>query len=330
MVQQRTINGRAVHPVGLGCMSLSWAYGTAPSDEDGARLLLRALDLGYDHFDTANIYGLGHNESLIGKTLKARRQEIFLATKTGIIVDGPRRGIDCSPEAIRASIDMSLSRLQTDHVDLFYLHRFDPKVPIADSIGALADLVTVGKIGSIGLSEWSGQHIREAAAVHPIAAVQTEYSLWTRNPEIAVLDACRDLAISFVAFSPLGRGAFANGVRHLADLPDSDLRQKMPRFSGENWERNLQLIDRFNALAAHHGVTPAQLSLAWLLARAPFISVIPGTSHVSHLEENIARSDWQVPEALAAELDRLINQNSVAGPRYGAGIQATIDTEEFA
>lgn len=329
-LHKRMINRRPVHPVGLGCMSLSWAYGTAPSEEESARLLLRALDLGYDHFDTANIYGLGHNESLIGNTVKARRQEIFLATKTGIIVDGPRRGIDCSPAAIRASIDMSLTRLQTDHVDLYYLHRFDPKVPIADSIGTLADLITAGKIGSIGLSEWSGQHIREAAAVHPIAAVQTEYSLWTRNPEIAVLDACRDLGISFVAFSPLGRGALANGVREMAALPETDLRQKMPRFTGENWQRNLHLIDRFNALAAAHGVTPAQLSLAWLLAQAPFISVIPGTSHLGHLEENIARSDWQIPAELAEDVNQLINQSSVAGPRYSAAIQATIDTEEFA
>jgi aryl-alcohol dehydrogenase-like predicted oxidoreductase len=330
IARYRTINGHQVNPVGLGCMSLSWAYGIAPSDDDGARLLLKALDLGYDHFDTANIYGLGHNESLIGKTLKSRRKEIFLATKTGIIVDGPRRGIDCSPQNIRTSIDMSLARLQTDHIDLYYLHRFDPKVPIADSIGSLADLITVGKIGSIGLSEWSGQHIREAAAVHPIAAVQTEYSLWTRNPEIAVLDACRDLGISFVAFSPLGRGALANGVRDVKTLPDSDLRQKMPRFIGENWHHNLQLIDQFNQLADDNGVTPAQLSLAWLLARAPNITVIPGTSQIAHLEENIARWDWTMPVALTKELDRLINQTNVAGPRYNAAIQATIDTEEFA
>jgi aryl-alcohol dehydrogenase-like predicted oxidoreductase len=328
-VTKRPINGQLTNPIGLGCMSLSWAYGIPPSEEESLALLNRALDLGYDHLDTANIYGLGHNETLIGKALSGRRNEFFLASKMGIIVDGPNRGIDCSPDAIRQSIDASLARLQTDHIDLYYMHRFDPKVPIADSIGAMAELVTAGKIGSIGVSEWSAAHIREAAAIHPIAAVQTEYSLWTRNPEIAVLETCQELGITFVAFSPVGRGALANGVRDMAALPEKDLRRSMPRFSADNWPQNLGLIDQFNAVAEREGVTPAQLSLAWVLAQGNHIVAIPGTANTDHVAENIARWDWQMPSAVAAELDALINRQTVAGPRYSPGIQRSIDTEEF-
>jgi aryl-alcohol dehydrogenase-like predicted oxidoreductase len=328
-IAKRTINGRSVNPVGLGCMSLSWAYGSPPTDAEGAKLLHRALDLGYDHFDTANIYGLGHNETLIGNTLRKDRDKFFLATKTGIFVEGPNRGIDCSPQAIRASIDASLTRLQTDHVDLFYMHRFDPKVPIADSVGAMAELVKAGKIGAIGLSEWSASHIREANAIHPIAAVQTEYSLWTRNAEIAVLDTTRELGITFVAFSPVGRGALANGVRDIDALPAKDLRHSLPRFSHAHWPANLALIDQFNAMAAEQGVTPAQLSLTWVLSRGDHIVAIPGTAHCDHVQENIARWDWQIPSAVASALDKLINQHSVSGPRYPTAIQNSIDTEEF-
>lgn len=326
----RMINGRAVNPVGLGCMSLSWAYGVPPGEAEGIALLHRALDLGYDHFDTSNIYGLGHNETLIGKAIKGRRDKLFLASKMGIIVDGPRRGIDCSPAAIRRCIDETLARLQTDHVDLYYLHRFDPKVPIADMIGALADLVQAGKIGSIGVSEWSAAHIREAHAIHPIAAVQTEYSPMTRNPEIAVLDTCRDLGIAFVAFSPVGRGALAAGVDDPAALAEKDLRRNLPRFQPDHWPHNRQLVQQYNAIAAAHGVTPAQLSLAWVLARGPHVVAIPGTARIDHLAENIARWDWQLPASAMAAIDALINQASVSGPRYSPAMQATIDTEEFA
>lgn len=325
----RTLNGRAVNPIGLGCMSLSWAYGTPPSDEDGAKLLRRALDLGYDHLDTANIYGLGHNETLIGKTVSENRGKFFLASKMGIVVDGPSRGIDCSPEAIRRCIDESLARLQTDHIDLYYMHRFDPKVPIADSMGAMAELVKAGKIGSVGVSEWSAAHIREAHAVHPIAAVQTEYSLWTRNPEIAVLETCREIGATFVAFSPVGRGVLANGVRDVSALPEKDIRRTMPRFSDEHWPRNLDLIDQFNAIAEEQGVTPAQLSLAWVVSRGSHVVAIPGTSSIPHLEEDFARSGWIPDQAVLARLDALINEKTVAGPRYSSGMQRTIDTEDF-
>lgn len=325
----RTINGRAVHPIGLGCMSLSWAYNVRPSEEDAMQLLHRALDLGYNHLDTANIYGLGHNESLIGKALGARRSEYFLASKMGIVIDGATRGIDCSPAAIRRSIDDSLMRLGTDHIDLYYMHRFDPKVPIAEMMGAMAELVSAGKIGSVGVSEWSAVHIRAAHAIHPIAAVQTEYSPMTRNPEIAVSQTCAELGITLVAFSPLGRGALSNGVRDPQALPEKDLRHSMPRFSPENWVKNLALVDRFNQLAAELGVTPAQLALAWVLSRGDHVVAIPGTARLDHLEENIARADWQLPDDAAAAIDYLINQHTVAGPRYGPAIQATIDTENF-
>jgi aryl-alcohol dehydrogenase-like predicted oxidoreductase len=330
MVGRRQINGRAVNPVGLGCMSLSWAYGTPPSEDYAVQLLNRALDLGYDHLDTANIYGLGHNETLLGKALKGRRQEFFLATKMGIVVDGPRRGVDCKPETIKACVEQSLERLQTDHIDLYYMHRRDFSVPIEESMGAMADLVQAGKIGAVGLSEMSADTLRRAHAVHPVAAVQTEYSLWTRNPEIAVLDACRDLGVTFVAFSPVGRGVLANGVRDMAALPDKDLRHTMPRFNADNWPKNLALVDAFNAIAAREGVTPAQLSLAWVHSRGDHVVTIPGTASIPHLEENIARWDWDLPAHVADELDSLINQHTVAGPRYGPVIQQTIDTEEFA
>ncbi|MDP3907799.1 aldo/keto reductase [Novosphingobium sp.] len=329
MVGKRQLGGRSVNPVGLGCMSLSWAYGTPPSEDYAAELLNRALDLGYDHLDTANIYGLGHNETLLGKALKGRRGEFFLATKMGIIVDGARRGVDCKPDTIKACVEQSLTRLQTDHIDLYYMHRRDFSTPIEDSMGAMADLVKEGKIGSVGLSEMSAETLRRAHAVHPVAAVQTEYSLWTRNPEIAVLDACRDLGVAFVAFSPVGRGVLANGVRDLAALPEKDLRHTMPRFDADNWPGNLALVDAFNAIAAREGVTPAQLSLAWVHSRGDHVVTIPGTASIPHLAENIARWDWDVPAAVAAELDSLINQHTVFGPRYGSVIQKTIDTEEF-
>ena len=329
-IPRRTIAGRSVNPVGLGCMSLSWAYGTPPSDADGARLLERALELGYDNLDTARIYGLGHNETLIGKTLAAKRDRFFLASKTGIIVEGDKRRIDCRPETIRTALDQSLRLLGTDRIDLYYLHRRDFTVPIEESIGALAQLVSEGKIGSIGLSEMSADTLRKAAAVHPIAAMQTEYSLMTRNPEIAVLDACRELGTTFVAFSPVARGALAGGLGDATELGPKDIRRTMPRFTGDNWNINRPLIARFEGIAAREGVTPAQLSLAWVLSRGDHVVTIPGTANIAHLEENIARWDWELPGSVSAELDALINRDTVAGPRYAEAMQRTIDTEEYA
>ncbi len=326
----RSINGRPVNPVGLGCMSLSWAYGEPPAAEEGAKLLHRALDIGYNHLDTARIYGLGANEELIGNTLRDRRSEFFLASKTGIFVEGKGRRIDCRPEVIQEACEESLRQLQTDHIDLYYLHRRDFAVPIEESVEALAELVAAGKIGGIGLSEMSASTIRAAHAVHPITAVQTEYSPATRNPEIGVLDTCRELGITVVAFSPVARGMLSNGVRDPERLLDSDIRKTMPRFVRENWETNIALVDAFNALAKSAGVTPAQLSLGWVLAQGDHLVAIPGTSSIDHLEENIARSDWRPSGALCEQLDALINRRTVAGPRYSRAAQQTIDTEEFA
>ena len=310
-------------------MSLSWAYGKPPAAEYGATLLHRALDIGYNHLDTARIYGLGANEELIGKTLRDRRSEFFLASKTGIFVEGKGRRVDCRPEVIKEACEESLRQLRTDHIDLYYLHRRDFTVAIEESVGALAELVATGKIGGIGLSEMSASTIRVAHAVHPITAVQTEYSLATRNPEIGVLDACRELGITVVAFSPVARGMLSNGVRTPESFLDSDIRRSMPRFMGENWKANLALVDAFNALAEGAGVTPAQLSMGWVLAQGDLIVAIPGTSNIEHLEENIARSDWRPSSALCEQLGALINRATIAGPRYARAAQQTIDTEEF-
>ena len=329
-ISTRTFCGRQVNPVGLGCMTLSWAYGTPPSDADGERLLHRALDLGYDHLDTARIYGVGHNETLIGRALKSRRREFVLASKTGIIVDGDKRRIDCHPDTIRTALETSLQLLQTDHIDLYYLHRRDFTVPIEDSIGALADLVKAGKIGAIGLSEMSADTLRKASAVHPIAAMQTEYSPMTRNPEIAVLEACRELGTTFVAFSPVARGLLADAKLDMDAVPPKDIRRGMPRFQSDNYPANVALAEGFAAIAAKHGVTAAQLAMAWVFARGTHVVAIPGTTRADHLEENIARWDWQLPAEANAAVEALINRDTVVGNRYPPPMQATIDTEEFA
>jgi aryl-alcohol dehydrogenase-like predicted oxidoreductase len=325
----RTIAGAALHPVGLGCMNISWAYGTPPSHDEAVRLLQRALDLGYDHLDTARIYGGGANEALIAEALKGRRDEVFLASKCGIVVDGPHRGVDCSPKAIARAVDESLALLGTERIDLYYLHRFDPKVPIADSVGALAAAIEAGKIGAYGVSEWSAGHIREAHAVHPVGAVQTEYSLWTRNVELAVLETCRELGIAFVAFSPLGRGALAGTLKDPATLEDQDLRTKMPRFQPDNWPRNLALIESLVALAEDAGVTAAQLALAWVLSRGEHVHVIPGTTREPHLADNHRAWGLPVPPDVLEAAGALINERTIAGHRYHDAIRPTIDTEEF-
>lgn len=326
----RTIAGRALHPVGLGCMNLSWAYGSPPPREDAIRLLNRALDLGYNHLDTASIYGDGANEELIAEALKTRRNEFLLASKCGILVDGARRGVDCSPAAIEHVLEGSLKRLGVDHIDLYYMHRFDPRVPVADAVGALSRAIEAGKIGAYGVSEWSSAHIREAHAVHPVAAVQTEYSLWTRNVELGVLDTCRELGIALVAFSSTGRGALGGVLQDPSTLEESDIRSKMPRFSCENWPHNLKLIEGFVALAQEAGVTPGQLAQAWVLSRGEHVHVIPGTTSLQHLEENYHAAGLAIAQDIFDRADALINQRTVAGHRYHDAIKPTIDTEEFA
>lgn len=310
-------------------MGLSHGYGPALSHEDGVRFLGRALDLGYDHLDTANIYGAGRNEELIGAAVSHRRSEFFLASKTGILFDGPKRGTDCHPDSILKSVDASLQRLRTDHLDLFYLHRFDYTVPIADSVGAMVRALEVGKIRSYGVSEWSAAHVREAHAAHPMAAVQTEYSLWTRNVELGVLETTRELGIALVAFSPVGRGALGGVFRDPSTLGEKDIRYPHPRFNAENWPKNLALIDQFNALAAKAGVRPAQLALAWVLSRGDHVHAIPGTTKFDHLEENFAASALAIPAEVLAEAGALINQQTVHGHRYHEPMRKTIDTEDF-
>ena len=326
----RKLCGRDVKPIGLGCMNLSWAYGDPPPHEDKVRLLNEALDLGYDHLDTANIYGRGANEELLRDAVMHRRGEFLLASKTGIIVDGPRRGIDCSPEAIAQSLDASLERLGTDHIDLFYMHRFDPKVPIADSVGAMARAIEAGKIGAYGVSEWSSAHIREAHAVHPMGAVQTEFSLWTRNVELGVLDTTKELGIALVAFSPVARGALGGELRTPDTLGEKDLRRTHPRFNAENWPHNLAMIDRFDALAAANGLEPAQLALAWLLAQSEHVHAIPGTTSIDHMRENFSACALTVSEDALEQAGEIVNQSTVAGHRYPEVMRATVDTEDYA
>lgn len=310
-------------------MNLSWAYGDPPPHNDKVRLINEALDLGYDHLDTANIYGFGKNEELLAEAVMHRRSEFLLASKTGIIVDGPKRGIDCSPQAIAESLDASLKRLGTDHIDLFYMHRFDPKVPIAESVGAMVRAIEAGKIGAYGVSEWSSAHIREAHAVHPMAAVQTEYSLWTRNVELGVLDTTRELEIALVAFSPVARGALGGELKDPQLLGEKDLRRSHPRFSKDNWPKNLELIETFDALAATAGLKPAQLALAWLLGQGDHVHAIPGTTNLDHLRENFRAAGLVFAPETLEEAARLINQETVHGHRYPEVMRGTIDTEDF-
>ncbi len=310
-------------------MNVSWAYGSPPPHEDCVKLLNHALDLGYNHLDTARIYGAGKNEALIGEALKGRRNEFFLASKCGIVVDGPKRGIDCSPGKLTEAIETSLELLDTEYIDLYYMHRFDPKMPVADSVGALSRAVEAGKIGAYGVSEWSAAHIREAHAVHPVGAVQTEYSLWTRNVELGVLPTCEELGIPFVAFSPVGRGALCGKISDPSTLEEQDLRHKMPRFNADNWPHNLALIEQLVALADEAGVTAGQLALRWVLAQSDMTHVIPGTTNLQHLEDNFHAADVVLSDDVLARADALINHQTVSGHRYHDAIKPTIDTEEF-
>ena len=310
-------------------MSLSHAYGTPPEPEAAAAVLLKALDLGYTHFDTAALYGFGANEALIGRTLRHRRGEFVLASKGGMFRNAQgQREIDGHPDAIKQHCEESLRRLQTDVIDLYYLHRWDKRLPVEESVGAVADLVKEGKVRAIGLSEVSAATIRKAHGVHPLTAVQTEYSLWTRNPEVAVLDACRQLGITLVAFSPLGRGFLAGSLKDVTSLPPKDIRLAMPRFQGEHFERNLGLLGGLAAIAKEQRVTMAQLVLAWLLAQGNEIVPIPGTTRLDHLEENVGAAGLSLPPDTIARLNDLINPQTVSGARYNAATQTEIDTEE--
>ena len=325
-MDQRQLGPFSVSAIGLGCMSLSHAYGTPPPREQAERVLLGALDAGYTFFDTAAVYGVGHNETLVGEVLKHRRSEFVLASKCGL-TNGDQRELNGRPEVLKATCEGSLRRLQTDVIDLYYLHRWDKRVPIEESVGALAELVAEGKIKTIGLSEVSAATLRRAHAVHPITALQTEYSPWTRNPEIAVLDACRELGVTFVAFSPVGRGFLAGGVTDLAQLEDGDFRKGMPRFQGEAFEANLKMFAGFAELAREAGCTPAQLCLAWLLAKDGAQVPIPGTTNPDHMAENAKAAEIKLSPEVMAKVEELVNPQTVTGPRYAPAMQASVDTE---
>ncbi|ODU10334.1 MAG: aldo/keto reductase [Rubrivivax sp. SCN 71-131] len=334
-MSQRTLAGRDVKPIGLGCMNLSHAYGAPPTAAQGQALLQRALELGVDCFDTAALYGGGANEELVGRALAPVRDRITLCSKGGLVMqpqaDGTRkRVIDGRPEALRSHVEQSLARLRTERIDLYFLHRLDPKVPVEDSVGELGRLVAAGKLGAIGLSEVSAATLRRAHAVHPIAALQTEYSLWTRNPEIAVLAACRELGAAFVAFSPLARAFLTNTLHDVSALPGKDIRRGMPRFAPAAYAANLELLPPFVALAGEVGCTPAQLALAWVLAQGEHIIAIPGTTDPAHLQENMGALQVRLEAGHLRRLDAMIDPARVVGPRYSAAAQADIDTEVFA
>lgn len=327
---KRRIGDRMVHPVGLGCMNIMHAYGPPIDEADAKALLVRALDIGCDFLDTATIYGLGRSEELIGQALGGRRREYFLASKCVLGFRERERVLDGRPEAIKAACEASLKRLQTDVIDLYYLHRPDHKVPIEDSAGAMADLIKEGKIRYYGLSEMGEDQLRRAHAVHPVAALQSEYSLWVRNPEIAVLEACRELGVALVAFSPVGRGFLADPPADPASFHAIDMRRSMfPRFSDENYAGNLPLLDTARVVAAEADCSVAQLAIAWTMAKGEHVLPIPGTRNIRHLEENHAAADVRLTAEQMARLDVAFAPELAVGPRYSAAGQASVTTEMF-
>jgi aryl-alcohol dehydrogenase-like predicted oxidoreductase len=320
-----SIGGLEVSRIGLGAMSMSGYYNVgAGSDEESIRTIHRALDLGVTHIDTAEIYGPYANEELVGRALKGRRAQVVLATKFGFVSHsgGGPRVIDSSPENVRVAVEGSLKRLGTDHIDLYYQHRVDPKTPIEDTVGALAALVAEGKVRCIGLSEASPATIRRAHAVHPVAALQTEYSLWSREPEAELLPLLRQLGIGFVPYSPLGHGFLTGDIRSPEQLADNDWRKNNPRFTPENFQRNLRIVDEVSAVANEVGATPAQIALAWLLAQGNDIAPIPGTKRVARVEENTAADGVELS---ATQIERLNNLTPAAGERHEDAVAQLID-----
>ncbi|MEI6622948.1 MAG: aldo/keto reductase [Actinomycetes bacterium] len=323
-MKTRTIGSDVVGAVGLGCMGMSFAYGPADDDES-LRVFDRALELGVNHWDTADMYGGGVNEELVARALSGRRDQVFLATKFGNVFDrtltshqdlvaqGAGWIVDGTPQYARACIETSLRRLGVDHVDLYYLHRVDDRVPIEETVGALADLVREGKIRNIGLSEVSEQTLRRAHAVHPIAAVQNEFSLWTRDFATTVLPACKELGAAFVPYSPLGRGFLTGSFTSPDDFGEGDWRAYNPRFQGENFTANLRMVDAITLVAQDHQATAAQVALAWVLAQGDHVAPIPGTKRVTYLEQNAAAADLNLEPA---ELAALTDLGDAVGPRY--------------
>ena len=327
-MEQRKLGrqGLTVSAQGLGCMGMSEFYGDADEAESIATIH-RALELGITFLDTADMYGRGHNEELVGRAIRGRRDHVVLATKFGVVrSEDPRfRGISGKPDYVKQACDASLHRLGVDHIDLYYQHRVDPQTPIEETVWAMAELVQAGKVRHLGLSEAGPRTLRRACAVHPIAALQTEYSLWSRDPEDEILPACRELGIGFVAYSPLGRGFLTGQIRRFEDLPEDDFRRTSPRFQGENFERNLRLVRRIEQMAAGKGCTPAQLALAWVMARGQDIVPIPGTKRRKYLEENAAALAVDLTKDDLSRIDEIAPKGATAGTRYAEAGMALLN-----
>ena len=320
--------GLETSAIGLGCMGMSFAYGK-PDMAECAKTLHRAIELGVDFFDTAEIYGPWTNEELLGRELAGKRDKVLIATKFAFKISpkGERLGLDSSPENVKRAVEGSLKRLRTDRIDLLYQHRLDPNTPIEDTVGAMAELVKQGKVRFLGLSEVGAATIRKAHAVHPISAIQSEYSLWETTVEERVLPVLRELGIGFVPYSPVGRGFLTGQIKSMDDFAADDFRRMQPRFSGENFAKNLKLVDDVKKIASAHAATPAQVALSWLLQRGDDMVSIPGTTKVKHLEENVRAADLNLPKKVWAELDAVLKSFKVAGLRYPAEMMKLVEAD---